>query len=86
MTEKELKRSPYWLRERNKKTYNVKKSKVEQQADTSHQNKLEICSYAEKCRENAQKKKIEEIASKSLTISIENTCLGMKNNYSVFFI
>ena len=55
MTEKELKRSPYWLRERNKKTYNVKKSKVEQQADTSHQNKLAICSFVKKCGENAQK-------------------------------
>ena len=28
MTEKELKRSPYWLRERNKKGYIVKKSKI----------------------------------------------------------
>ena len=55
MTEKEMKCSHYWLRERNKKRYIVKKSKIEQQADTSHQNKLEICSFVKKCGENAQK-------------------------------
>ena len=39
---------------------------------------LKFVALLKKCGENAQKKKIEEITSKKLTISIENTCLGMK--------
>ena len=75
MSGKESKRSPYWLRERSKVTYNVKKSKLEQQADTSHQ----ISSFVKKCRGKAQKKKTKEIKSKSSKKSMRNSHSGMKN-------
>ena len=79
MSGKESKRSPYWLRERSKVTYNVKKSKLEQQADTSNQNKHKTCSFVKKCRGKAQKKKTKEIKSKSSKKSMRNSHSGMKN-------
>ena len=70
--------------------FNEKKIKLEfeQQADASHQNKLEICSFVKQCSKNAnnaKKKKIIEIASKSLTISLDNTFSGMRNFYIAIY-
>ena len=83
MSGKESKRSPYWLRERNRQTADVKKRKLEckQQAGNSHQNK--ICSFVEKCLVKAQKKKLNQIAIKNSTGSKENFYTGTENDYYI---
>ena len=79
MSGKESKQSPYWLREKNRQTADVKKKKLEckQQAGKSHQN--EICSFVEKCLAKAQKKKLEQNATKNSTASKEILYTGMEN-------
>ena len=80
MSEKKSKRSPYWLREGNKKTYNEKKIRLEyeQQAYTSHQNKIENCSFVEECLRKAQNKKDVDIKIRNLTKSMNNSYSGLK--------
>ena len=83
MSEKKSKRSPYRLREGNKKTYNEKKIRLEykQQAYTSHQSKLEICSFVEECLRKAQNKKDVDIKIRNLTKSMNNSYSGLKNSF-----
>ena len=68
MSGKALKRSSYWLRERNKKTADVKNSKLEELCTIEHLRKhgirLENCSFVEKCGQKAQQKKVMENAIK----------------------
>ena len=80
MSEKKSKRSPYRLREGNKKIYNEKKIRLEyeQQAYTSHQNKIEICGFVEKCLRKAQDKKDVDIKIRNLTKSMNNFYSGLK--------
>lgn len=79
MAGKKSKLSPGWLSEKNKKRYKVKKSKLEcdEKTDTSNKNKFKVCSFVKNCGENAKEKKVKEISSRSLTISLDNTHLGM---------
>ena len=83
MSEKKSKRSPYRLREGNKKTYNEKKIRLEyeQQAYTSHQNKIEICSFVEKCLRKAQDKKVIEFKIRNLTKSMKNSYSGLEKKF-----
>ena len=68
MSGKALKRNSYWLRERNKKQTDVKKSKLEELHTTEHLSKNRIklgkCSFVEKCCQKAKQKKISEKAVK----------------------
>lgn len=75
MSGKESKRSTYCMRERNKKTYSVKKSKLEseQQAYTSHQ----VCSFVEKCLRIAEKKKTKETKKRNSKINMRISHSGM---------
>ena len=63
----------YWLRERNKKQTDAKKSNLEKQHTIEHPSKhkikLENCSFVEKSVENAiQKKNVENAINNSKTI------------------
>ena len=75
MSEKKSKRSPYRLREGNKKTYNEKKIRLEyeQQAYTSHQ----VCSFVEKCLRIAEKKKTKETKKRNSKINMRISHSGM---------
>ena len=68
MSGKALKRSSYWLRERNKKTADVKKDKLEVlhtiEQLNKHGTRFENCSFVEKCGQKAQQKKVMENAIK----------------------
>ena len=79
MSEKKSKRSPYWFRDRNNKTYNEKKTKLEyeQQAITSNQNKFENCSFVNNCRGKAEKKKNSEDEKRNSKISMRNSHSGL---------
>ena len=79
MSEKKSKRSPYRLREGNKKTYNEKKIRLEyeQQANTSHQNQLEVYSFVEKCLRIAEKKKTKETKKRNSKINMRISHSGM---------
>ena len=59
MNEKDSKSYSYWLRENNKKTLDVIQNKTEDLQTTQHlikqENKLEVCSFVEKCITKAQK-------------------------------
>ena len=79
MSGKESKRSPYCMRERNKKTHSVKKSKLEseKQANTSYQNQLEVCSFVEKCLRIAEKKKTKETKKRNSKINMRISHSGM---------
>ena len=73
MSGRNLKRISYLLREKNKKTADVKKCKLEELHSIEQLNKHEIglksCSVVEKCITKAQEKKIIENAFKNLTVS-----------------
>ena len=75
MSGKDLKRNSYWLKDRCKKTIDVKRSKLEDLQTSEHlsklENKVEVCSFVTKCIIEAQKKKILENAFKNLTASKE---------------
>ena len=72
-------KSPYLLRDRNKKLYHEKKIILDygQQTDTSDQNKLKIYSFVEKCLTKAQMKKTKGIKNINLTPSMRNSYSGM---------
>ena len=59
MSGKDLKRNSYWLKDRYKKTIDVKSSKLEDLQTSEHLSKLGVCSFVTKCILDAQKKKIE---------------------------
>ena len=75
MSRKDLKRNSYWLKDRYKKTIDVKSSKLEDLQTSEHLSKLEnkvgVGSFVTKCIIEAQKKKILENAFKNLTASKE---------------
>ena len=71
MSGKDLKRNSYWLKDRCKKTIDVKRSKLEDLQTSEHLSKLEVCSFVTKCILEAQKKKMIENAFKNLTASKE---------------
>ena len=71
MSRKDLKRNSYWLKDRYKKTIDVKSSKLEDLQTSEHLSKLGVCSVVTKCILDAQKKKMMENALKNLTASKE---------------
>ena len=66
MSGKALKRTAYWLKERNKKTTDVKKYTLEElhtnEHISKHEIKLDNYSFVETCGQKAQQKKIMENA------------------------
>ena len=87
MSGKNLERISYLLREKNKKTADVKMCKLEEVHSIEHLNKHEIalksCSVVEKCITKAQEKKIIENAFKNFTASKEYSFPSMFNKFQV---
>ena len=73
MSERASKRSSYWLRERNKKQTDAKKSSLEEQHKieylSKHEIKLGKCSFVKECGQKAKQKKIMKNAIKYSTTS-----------------
>ena len=87
MSGRNLKRISYLLREKNKKTADVKKCKLEELHSIEQLNKHEIglksCSVVEKCITKAQEKKFIENAFKNLTASKEYSIPSMFSKFQV---
>ena len=83
MNGKDLKRNSYWLKERYKKTIEVKNSKLEDLQTTENLNKLEVCSFVQKCITIAQEKKIMENGMKNLTATKEYSFQGMFSKFEI---
>ena len=81
MSGKDLKRNSYWLKDRNKKAIDVKRSKLKNSQTTEPLSKLErkidVCIFVAKCRKEAQQKKIMENAFKNLTANKDYSALSM---------
>ena len=85
MSGKALNRTSYWLRERNKKTADVKNCILEDLQAIENLSKHEIgfnnCSFVDKCITKAKQKRFIKNAFKNLTASTEYSCPGMFNKF-----
>ena len=81
MSGKDLKRSSYWFKDKNKKAIDVKRSKLKDPQTTEPlsklERKIEVCIFVAKCIKEAQQKKIMENAFKNLTANKDYSALSM---------
>ena len=77
MSRKDSKLNSYFLEQRYHKTSDNIKIRLEDLQTTEHLNKLEVCSFVEKCITKAQKKKIIDDYLKNFTETKEYSFQSM---------
>ena len=86
----DLKHNSFLLKDRSKKTADVKKSKLEHFQTTVYltilEDKFEVCEFVGKCITKAQKKKLLENYFMNSKTSKEYSCPSMFSNFWVLYI